>query len=88
MGGATRHLILVNDLCRSHWGLALAHFAGRVLTRSPVVRVDAVRSVRAAFTLAEVRALAAAAGLQGAQLARRWPARYLLSWQRPRPLNE
>ncbi len=83
MGGATRRLILVNDLRRSRWGLVLAHFAGRVLTRSPVVRVDAVRSVRAAFTLAEVRELAAAAGLHGAQIARRWPARFLLSWQRP-----
>ena len=83
MAAAAGHLVLVNDLRRSRWGLLLAHFAGRALTRSPVVRVDAVRSVRAAFTLAEVRKLAAAAGLKEFQLARRWPCRYLLSWQRP-----
>ena len=69
--------------------LALAHFAGRVLTRSPVVRLDAVRSVRAALTLAEVRELAAAADMSHISLARKWPCRYLLSWRRPlaRPLS-
>ena len=84
MAASARHLVLVNDLRRSRWGLALAHFAGRVLTRSPVVRLDAVRSVRAALTLAEVRAIAAAAGIHAAEVARRWPCRYLLSW---RPLT-
>ena len=82
MAAAARYLVLVNDLRRSRWGLALAYFAGRVLTRSPVVRLDAVRSVRAALTLAEVRELAVAAGLQHIQVARRWPCRYLLLWRR------
>jgi 2-polyprenyl-3-methyl-5-hydroxy-6-metoxy-1,4-benzoquinol methylase len=82
MAAAAEHLVLVNDLRRSRWGLALAYFAGHVLTRSPVVRLDAVRSVRAALTLTEVRELAAAAGLQGIKLGRRWPCRYLLSWRR------
>lgn len=83
MAAAARKLVLVNDLRRGWYGLLLAHFAGLCLTRSPVVRVDAVRSVRAAFTLAEARDLAAAAGLAGATVSRRWPARYLLSWQGP-----
>ena len=82
MAAATNQLVLVNDLRRHPFGLALAHFAGRVLTRSPVVRVDAVRSVRAAFTIAEVRRLAAQAGLGGAMVSTQWPCRYLLSWQR------
>ncbi|MEX2176198.1 MAG: methyltransferase domain-containing protein [Pirellulaceae bacterium] len=82
MAGATERLVLVNDLRRNLPGLWLAHFAGRCLTRSDVVRVDAVRSVRAAYTMAEARDLAAAAGLDGATLARRWPCRFLLSWQR------
>jgi 2-polyprenyl-3-methyl-5-hydroxy-6-metoxy-1,4-benzoquinol methylase len=82
MAAAAEHLVLVNDLRRSRWGLALAHFAGHVLTRSPVVRLDAVRSVRAALTLGEARELAAEAGLQGIELARHWPCRYLLSWRR------
>ena len=56
--------------------------AGHLLTRSPVVRVDAVRSVRAAFTMAEVQAMSLVAGLNGATISRRWPCRYLLAWRR------
>jgi len=47
-----------------------------------VVHVDAVKSVRAAFTMTELGEMAARAGLAGATIARRWPARMLLSWQR------
>lgn len=83
MAKASEHLVLINDLRRNPVGLLLAHFAGRALTRSPVVRVDAVRSVRAAYTLPEIRAIADKAGLTGAQLSRRWPCRFLLSWRRP-----
>jgi 2-polyprenyl-3-methyl-5-hydroxy-6-metoxy-1,4-benzoquinol methylase len=79
---ATRHLLLVNDLRRCLAGVALAHLAGRVLTRSPVVRMDSVRSVRAAFTVAEARRLAERAGLDGATITRRWPCRWLLQWAR------
>ena len=82
MAAAANHLVLVNDLRRHPLGLALAQIAGRVLTRSPVVRVDAVRSVRAAFTMAEARRLAVLAGLEGAVVTRQWPCRYLLCWQR------
>lgn len=85
MGQAAEHLVLINDLKRHWWGLFLAHFAGLALTRSPVVRVDAVRSVRAAFTMAEARDLAARAGLEGATIARRWPCRYLMTWRRRAP---
>lgn len=83
MGQAARHLVLVNDLRRSWRGLMLAHVAGRLLTRSPVVHVDAPRSVRAAFTLDEARQLAASAGLTDATLEPRWPCRFLLQWHRP-----
>ena len=82
MAKATRHLVMVSDLCRSTPGLALAHLAARALSRSDVVRVDAARSVRAAFTLREAAALARAAGLKGAVVQRHWPFRFLLSWQR------
>jgi SAM-dependent methyltransferase len=83
MAAATNYLVLVNDLRRGWGGLVLACLAGRLLTRSPVVRVDAVRSVRAAFTLAEARHTAAEAGLEGAVVSRRWPCRFLLHWQKP-----
>lgn len=82
MAQATTHLVVVNDLCRSTPGLALAHLAARLLTSSDVVRVDGARSVRAAFTVREAAALARAAGLNGAIVERRWPFRFLLFWQR------
>ncbi len=75
-------LILINDLHRDGLGLLLAHFAGRVLTRSRVVREDAVLSVRAAFTVAEAEAIATEAGLIGATIERRWPRRFLLRWRK------
>jgi 2-polyprenyl-3-methyl-5-hydroxy-6-metoxy-1,4-benzoquinol methylase len=79
---ATKHLVLINDLRRGVYGLALAYFAGHVLSSSPVVRVDAVRSVQAAFTMQEAVAMAEEAGMKGATAHRRWPARYLLQWRK------
>ena len=79
---ATKHLVLINDLRRGRYGLTLAYFAGHVLSSSPVVRVDAVRSVRAAFTMQEALAMAEASGMKGATVHRRWPARYLLQWRK------
>ncbi len=76
-------LVLVNDLVRGLPGLVLAHLGVRLLTGSPVVHVDGPRSVEAAFTPAEARALAERAGLHGATVRRRWPCRFLLSWRRP-----
>jgi 2-polyprenyl-3-methyl-5-hydroxy-6-metoxy-1,4-benzoquinol methylase len=83
MAAAARHRVLVNDLERSRRGVLLAHLAARLLTLSPVVWVDAPRSVRAAFTVEEVRNLARTAGLAGTTVGRRWPCRLLLQWKRP-----
>jgi ubiquinone/menaquinone biosynthesis C-methylase UbiE len=82
LGNIAGRLVLVNDLERGWIGLLAAHFAARALTSSPVVRVDAPRSVEAAFTTSEARALAEAAGLRGARVKRRWPFRWLLTWSR------
>jgi 2-polyprenyl-3-methyl-5-hydroxy-6-metoxy-1,4-benzoquinol methylase len=82
MCAAARRAVLINDLVRSRAGFLLAQLATRVLTRSPVVRVDGPRSVEAAFTEAEARALAERAGMSGAVVRRRWPFRYLLEWRR------
>ena len=79
---ATKQLVLINDLRRGWYGLTLAYFAGNVLSSSPVVRVDAVRSVRAAFTMQEALAMTEQAGMKGATVHRRWPARYLLQWRK------
>lgn len=75
-------LLVVSDLRRSRMGLLLAHLAGRILSRSPVVRVDGPRSVRAAYTIPEMTRMAGDAGLTGARIVRRWPCRMLLEWKR------
>jgi 2-polyprenyl-3-methyl-5-hydroxy-6-metoxy-1,4-benzoquinol methylase len=82
MGRVARRCVVVSDLRRCGAGLAAAYVASRVGSRSRVVHVDAPRSVRAAFTEAELRGLAARAGLSGAMVARRWPFRMLLVWTR------
>ena len=83
MAKATKHLVLVNDLHRpGQAGLALAHLAAWALSRSNVVRVDGARSLDTAFTVREATAMAGAAGLKGEIVERRWPLRFLLSWER------
>lgn len=83
MGQMAGRLVLVNDLVRGRLHLWLARLACRVLTSSYVVHTDGPRSVKAAFTLAEVRRLAQEAGLPGARVAWRWPFRFLLTWRVP-----
>ncbi len=82
MGRAARRLVAVNDLVRNRPGLLVAHLGSRFFSACDVVHGDADRSVRAAFTMAEARALAEEAGLHGAVVQRRWPRRYLLTWRR------
>ncbi len=79
---ARAQLVVVSDLRRSRTGLVLAHLAGHVLARSPVVRVDGPRSVRAAYTIPEMRAMAENAGMLGARIDPVWPCRMLLQWKR------
>lgn len=83
MTAATSSLVLINDLRRSVTGWMLAHAAARLFTTSPVVHFDAPVSVRAAFTIEEIRSLATSIGLEGFTVDRRWPCRFLLIWRRP-----
>ena len=75
--------VLVQDLLRGPLGYVLAWFGLRLLSRSEVAHVDGPRSVRAAFTLPEVRAMAAEAGCEGAVVRRGWPERFVLAWRAP-----
>lgn len=84
LAGAARRTLVVADLERSAPGLFLAWTASRLGTTSDVVRTDAVRSVRAAYTTGELRTLADRAGLADAAIVRRWPCRLVLRWDRPR----
>jgi 2-polyprenyl-3-methyl-5-hydroxy-6-metoxy-1,4-benzoquinol methylase len=79
---ATNRLILVNDLRRSRAGWLLAAAACRLLSRSPVVHSDGPRSVTRAFTPSEALEIAHRAGLTSGVISRRWPWRFLLTWDR------
>lgn len=82
MTRTAKRLVVVSDLQRCARGLALAYVVTRLLATSRVNRVDSVRSVRAAFSLAEARELACRAGLADATLTPRWPCRFVLTWRR------
>lgn len=83
LGAAARRLLLVTDLRRTLPGLLLALSVPRLLSRSPVVHADAPASARAAWSPAELSALAARAGLSGARVQPIFPQRMLLTWTRP-----
>lgn len=83
MGRSARRMVLVDDLCRSSWGYLVAWLGGRLVSRSHIVHNDGPISVEAAFTMTEARQLALDAGLAGASIRPHWPARYLLTWERP-----
>ena len=82
MTQATGQMVVVNDLTRSVTGLALAYVGTRLLCASDVVRSDGPQSVRAAYTIDEVRTLARLAGLHSATVFPRWPCRFQLTWRR------
>ena len=82
MARSAARLVLINDLRRCATGYVAAAVGCRLLTRSHIVHVDGPRSVAAAFTAAELAALAARNGMPSAVLTRRWPYRMLLSWRR------
>ena len=75
-----RRRVLITDLRRCRAGWWAAQVAGRTLTRSRVVRVDAVRSVEGALSIAELEGLAQDAGLRGCRIQPMWPYRMLLDW--------
>ncbi len=75
-------LVLISDLRRSVGGWLLAWAGCRVLSRSRVVHFDGPVSVRAAWTVEELHAMARDAGMSTAAVARAWPWRMMLLWQR------
>lgn len=75
-------MILVNDLVRSELSYSLVWLATRLLTRSPVVHFDGPVSVRAAYTVEEMRDMALSAGLTDCYVKLHPPCRQLLVWRR------
>jgi 2-polyprenyl-3-methyl-5-hydroxy-6-metoxy-1,4-benzoquinol methylase len=80
MKAAAGKLVLVNDLVRSRANYLQVWFASHVLSASRVVHADGPRSVRSAFTVDEMRAMAGQAGMSGASVEPRFPCRMLLKW--------
>ena len=80
LGRAARARLLVQDLRRTRLGYAFAWVGLHTLTTSDVARVDGLRSVRAAFTMTEVRSMAEEAGLDGVTIDAVWPQRFALTW--------
>ena len=81
LAGSSDHL-LVSDLIRGRTGYVLAWMGTKLLSRSPIVHEDGLRSVRAALALHEARELASDAGLDDAHFERYWPERFLMTWSR------
>ena len=76
LANTAERLVLISDLRRTWLGLAMAWIGSRLLTRSPVVHIDSVRSVAAAFTVSEIESLAEC-GLTRWTITRHWPQRLL-----------
>ncbi|EMI18042.1 Methyltransferase type [Rhodopirellula maiorica SM1] len=80
---ATDGGILICDLHRSRLNLAMVAFAGRVLSRSPVVHTDSVLSVQGAYTHAEFQALAQSVLGGVIEMHPAFPCRFLASYDKP-----
>ena len=83
MASACRRSIQIDDLKRSIVGYWLAKAGCHLLSSSPIVRFDGPQSVRAAFTLDEIRDMANTSGLAKFSLTSRWPQRWTLKWTKP-----
>ena len=77
-----RHVV-ISDLRRSRLAFGVTCVGVRLLSHCHVVHIDGPLSVRAALTPAELRGLAAEAGMQGAVIKPSWPLRQCLVWSRP-----
>lgn len=75
--------LVVSDLCRSTFNLAQVWLGSRLLTRSRIVHVDSILSIRAAFTREEMGSLASRAGLRNIRAYTSHPARMILVADRP-----
>jgi 2-polyprenyl-3-methyl-5-hydroxy-6-metoxy-1,4-benzoquinol methylase len=76
-------LVLLSDILRTRMGLLMVQVACRALGGSRIVVEDGRTSLRAAFSMPELRELARRGGLEGASLQRHWPERAMLRWERP-----
>jgi len=74
---ATRRVIII-DLVRSRLNWLIVCFASHALSRSPVVHFDGPQSIRAAYTVTEMKAIARRADLAHFEIRKHWPCRFVL----------
>ncbi len=79
---AVKTMVIVTDLVRSRTSYSLVWIASHLLSRSPIVRFDGPVSVRAAYTILEMKAMAAEAGMTGAIVENCFPCRMRLCWSK------
>jgi len=77
---ATKSLLIVEDLRRTTLGYVLCYVCGHLLTRSPIVHYDGMRSVEGALKITELEELIKQADLDSAHVTRRWPERFVIHW--------
>ena len=73
--------IVISDLRRSRLGYVIAWIGTRLLSRSKIVHYDGPISVRAAWTVSELKQFAAEAQLRNVRIKKSFPWRMLLIWE-------
>jgi hypothetical protein len=73
-----RRGVIMSDLARGWLPLAAFKLVQPIFARHPFTRHDGALSIRRAYTAAELRALAGAAGLRAARVHTHWPWRLTL----------
>ena len=77
---ATQKMLIVEDLRRTSFGYVLCYVCSHLLTRSPIVHYDGMRSVEGALRVIEIEELMKQAELDSAQVTRHWPERFVIRW--------
>lgn len=77
---SAKQSLIIEDLLRSQFGYILCWAGVHVLSRSRIVHVDGLLSVRAAFTPQELQKSLQEAGLADATVRKCWPERALIEW--------
>ena len=79
---SAKRFVLVHDLRRTNLGYAICWIGVHALTTSHVVRTDGLLSVRAAFTVSEVKKMFEAAKIDHAEFSTGWPQRFTVTWSK------
>lgn len=88
MKRVSRRGVVVCDLTRSRIAWMFTWVVTRLLSRSRLFHVDGPRSVRAAYTVEELRELARLAGLHDSRSSACFPFRTMLTWTRKEHRDE